>query len=142
MGEVEALLVRGYSETRRRLNTPPLPPQEVVIKYVCIHCERESSEPVCSITPRPNVRQIVKAVSEREGITVDDIMSDRRNAPIVHARHLAMYLSRYFTMLSTTQIGRLIGGRDHTTVIHGVRQTAARKPDLRHYETMFGRTAP
>ncbi len=140
MGEVEALLIRSYSETRKRLNTLPPPPQEVIIKYVCTCCERESLDMPFRPVGRPNVRQIVKAVSDHEGITVDDIMSDRRNAPIVRARHLAMYLCRYFTMFSTTQIGRLIGGRDHTTVIHGVRQTAARKPDLRHYESLWGST--
>lgn len=138
MGEVEALLVRGYSATRRRLNTIPAPREPVIVKYVCVCCERESLDVPFKPAGRPNVRRIVNEVSTLTGISVDDIMSDRRNAKIVHARHLAMYLARYFTMLSTTQIGRLIGGRDHTTVIHGVRQTAARKPDLRHYENLWG----
>ncbi len=77
-------------------------------------------------TGRPQVRQIVKIVSEYSGISVDDILSDRHNHPIVKARHVACYLARHFTLLSTTQIGRYLGGRDHSTIIHGIRKTGKR----------------
>ena len=43
-----------------------------------------------------------------------------RERTLTHARHVAMYMLRQHTNLSLEQIGRLTGGRDHTTVLHGV----------------------
>lgn len=145
MGEIETFLRRSYSDTRRRLNTVPPAPEPVVVKYICACCERESLDLPLRFTGRPSVRQIVKAVSEREGITIEDILSERRNSAIVRARHISMYLARHFTRLSTTQIGRHIGGRDHTTVVHGVSKISTERANneqfrshLKDYETTFG----
>lgn len=59
------------------------------------------------------------------GISYDDIVSERRLAPIVRARQAAMYLARQFTVRSTTEIARQFGDRDHTTLIHGVKRAKA-----------------
>jgi len=61
---------------------------------------------------------IIKAVTEYFGVSEADILSQRRNREIAQARQLAMYLIREQTQLSTTRIGDLFGGRDHTTVMH------------------------
>jgi hypothetical protein len=49
-----------------------------------------------------------------------DIDSRRRSVPIALARHIVMYLARELTGMSLPEIGRRIGGRDHSTVFHAV----------------------
>lgn len=52
-------------------------------------------------------------------VQVSEIRSNRRSRPIVFARQFVMYWSTRLTKLSLPQIGRLMGGRDHTTILHG-----------------------
>lgn len=59
------------------------------------------------------------------GVNEKDIVSPRRDAPSVQARHVAIYLARQMTPLSLPAIGRLFGGRDHTTILHAVRRVDA-----------------
>ena len=53
------------------------------------------------------------------GVTVGDLMARNRTKKVAGARQVAMYLLIYELQLSPTQVGRLLGGRDHATVIHG-----------------------
>lgn len=55
------------------------------------------------------------------GFTRSEIRSDRRNRALVFARQFVMYWTARLTRLSLPQIGRLMGGRDHTTILHGKR---------------------
>jgi hypothetical protein len=67
------------------------------------------------------------------GIPVSSLFADRRTQVVVKARHIAMYLAKELTPRSLPDIGRRMGGKDHTTVLHGVRKIAAlikRDPDL------------
>lgn len=73
----------------------------------------------------PSARLILEAVSAAFGISVRDMQSPRRHAAIVQARYAAYHLSRTLTRKSLPQIGRDIGGRDHTTVLHGCREADA-----------------
>lgn len=74
--------------------------------------------------PIPLAR-ILKAVAEDCGLTRDEIKSPRRLGQLVRARHVVFYLARRLTRLSTPQIGGGVGGRDHTTVLHGCRKIEA-----------------
>lgn len=71
---------------------------------------------------RVKIEDIQKLVAIRYNVTRDDILSERRSASIVAPRQIAMYLSRTLTFRSMPEIGRLFGGRDHTTVLHAVRK--------------------
>ena len=62
---------------------------------------------------------IIKAVADEYRITVSELEGPRRPRRIVEPRQLAMYLLREVAQLSFPQIGELLGGRDHTTAMHG-----------------------
>lgn len=65
--------------------------------------------------------QILDAVARHFGVTVEELQGKARHKQIVAPRHLAMYLLREDARLSYPQIGAMLGGRDHTSVLHGCR---------------------
>jgi chromosomal replication initiator protein len=71
------------------------------------------------VLAKPSFDQIVGAVSKHYKIPMDDIKGTSRKAPIVHARHIAIYLTREITGDSWKHIGGLFGDRDHTSMMHG-----------------------
>ncbi len=71
---------------------------------------------------RPSIRAILGATSKHFGIAVVDILSARRTANIVLPRQIAYYFCKTMTLRSLPDIGRQLGGRDHTTILHGVRK--------------------
>lgn len=76
-----------------------------------------------------SVRQIINVVSEYYRIPQREIMSNRRTAPVVRARQIGMYLAKTHTLRSLPEIGRVLGGKDHTTILHGVRKITQRMAD-------------
>ncbi|HYO29459.1 MAG TPA: chromosomal replication initiator protein DnaA [Thermomicrobiales bacterium] len=65
---------------------------------------------------------VVSAVGRHFGVEVDAIAGRGRSKEIVLPRQVAMFLLREETDASLLEIGRTLGGRDHTTVLHGIRQ--------------------
>ncbi len=63
--------------------------------------------------------RILEAVSRQYKVTTHDLLGRRRSKTIALARQIAMYLLIYELELSPTEVGRLLGNRDHSTVIHG-----------------------
>lgn len=70
----------------------------------------------------PTVLSIIRATCEHFGRSYADIMSLRRDVAHVWPRHVAMYLAKTLTKQSFPEIGRRMGDRDHTTILHGVRK--------------------
>ena len=70
--------------------------------------------------PMPSV--ILEAVAQVTAVPIDALTSKRREKQVAYARHLSMYLLRDLAHQSYAQIGRLLGGRDHTTVLHAFRR--------------------
>jgi chromosomal replication initiator protein len=68
--------------------------------------------------PEVTIPRIQDAVSQRFGVTIDELVSPRRSQAVAYPRQVAMYLSRELTDASLPMIGKQFGGRDHTTVIH------------------------
>ena len=62
---------------------------------------------------------IINVVAEHFGVKPEDITSKRRNSEFVIPRQVVMYLCRELTDTSFTNIGKLLGKKDHTTIIHG-----------------------
>ena len=63
---------------------------------------------------------IITTVAEHFGITNLEIASQKKNKEIVFPRQLAMYLCRTMTDVPLKTIGEYLGGRDHTTIMHGI----------------------
>ncbi len=68
---------------------------------------------------RVSIDDILNAVAEFYHIPVDDLRGKQRDKQIVAPRHVAMYLMRQETEASLLEIGQALGGRDHSTVLHG-----------------------
>ncbi len=68
--------------------------------------------------PEVTIARIQEAVSQRFGVTQEELVSPRRSQAVAYPRQVAMYLSRELTDASLPKIGREFGNRDHTTVIH------------------------
>jgi chromosomal replication initiator protein len=64
--------------------------------------------------------RVIAIVAEYYKLAAADLIGRTRTAPVAYARHVAMYLLREENGLSLPIIGDHLGGRDHTTVRHGV----------------------
>ncbi len=71
---------------------------------------------------RTTIEEIQKRVAEHFNIRMSDMHSARRARAVARPRQVAMYLAKQLTTRSLPEIGRKFGGRDHTTVMHAVRQ--------------------
>lgn len=69
-----------------------------------------------------SIDNIQRIVAEYYKIKVSDVLSKRRSRSIARPRQVAMALSKELTNHSLPEIGNAFGGRDHTTVLHGVRK--------------------
>jgi chromosomal replication initiator protein len=74
--------------------------------------------------PQVTIERIQETVSDRFGLSLDELCGDKRSQNIVYPRQVAMYLSRELTDSSLPKIGKQFGGRDHTTVIHATSKIA------------------
>jgi chromosomal replication initiator protein len=71
---------------------------------------------------RVTIDEIQKRVSDHFKIRQAEMVSARRARAVARPRQIAMYLAKQLTPRSLPEIGRRFGGRDHTTVIHAVKQ--------------------
>ena len=68
------------------------------------------------------VEEIQRKVSDHFNIRLSDMIGPKRLRSYARPRQVAMYLCKKMTSRSLPEIGRRFGGRDHTTVMHGVRR--------------------
>lgn len=71
------------------------------------------------VLAKPSVDQILGVVGKHFKISLDEIKGNSRKAPIVHARHIAIFITRELTGDSWKHIGGMFGDRDHTSMMHG-----------------------
>jgi chromosomal replication initiator protein len=71
---------------------------------------------------RVTIEEIQRAVVEHYAIKLTDMSSARRSRAVARPRQVAMYLAKQLTTRSLPEIGKKFGGRDHTTVLHAVKQ--------------------
>ena len=68
------------------------------------------------------IEEIQRRVAEHYTMRLSDLVGPKRHRAIARPRQMAMYLAKQLTTASLPEIGRAFGGRDHTTVMHGVRR--------------------
>jgi chromosomal replication initiator protein len=79
-----------------------------------------------------SIPDIIDATAREFGVARDDVLTRTRRPKVAAARQVAMYLARELTTHSLPEIGRAVGGRNHTTVLHAVNSvTAATRSDPR-----------
>ena len=71
---------------------------------------------------RLTIEEIQRKVAEHFNIRLADMIGPKRVRTIARPRQVAMYLAKQLTLRSLPEIGRRFGGRDHTTIMHGVRR--------------------
>ena len=87
-------------------------------------------------TPRRLVKpkEIISAVASHFNLKVSEVLGTRRLKKIAFARQVLMYLLRTELKLPLMEVGQILGGKDHTTIIHGVEKITKLLPqseDLR-----------
>jgi hypothetical protein len=93
----------------------------------------ESESPPLKNGESPTVLHIQCIVAKRYRVDLAEIRSDAHNGFVMLPRQIAYTLAKRLTSKSFPAIGRAFGGRDHTTILHGVRkieERASRDPEL------------
>lgn len=106
-------------------------PIEVVVVPKAAPVDDDVFGPVTVERPKgtcPRVEDIQRAVARHFGISRLDMISRRRSSEIVRPRHVAAWFAREYTPRSYPEIGRLFGGRDHTSMLHAVRRIEDMRP--------------
>lgn len=84
------------------------------------------------------IEQILEVTASHHELKTKDLTGKRRTGRINHARQIVMYLARELTEHSLPQIGDALGGRSHTTVLHGYNKVAemVMEDEVFRYELM------
>jgi chromosomal replication initiator protein len=103
-----------------------------VLAHASLTAKPLSSELIAEVIPgssrsaaATSVEEIQQRVAEGFGISRAELVGSSRAATPLRARQVAIFLTRELTDLSLPQIGRLYGGRDHSTVLNSLRRVEA-----------------
>ena len=103
-----------------------------VIAHASLMAKPLSSELIAEVIPRTKrqveetpVEEIQTRVANEFGVSRAELVGSTRAATPLRARQVAIFLTRELTDLSLPQIGRLYGGRDHSTVLNSLRRVEA-----------------
>lgn len=132
----EAYWKAHYAAVRKRIDKPPHNFKVPPIQRRAVEVSRPKRPPIyfegnvkartgelrIPYTLGRKVRLIMRAVSFKHGVSITDMKSHRRPHNVVSARFELFARLYRKTEMSLPQIGRTIGGRDHTSVMHGIRK--------------------
>jgi chromosomal replication initiator protein len=77
-----------------------------------------------------SVDTILSLIAEHFGMGVADLIGKKRTKDMVYPRHITMYMLREELNLSFPEIGRELGGKDHTTIMHGYNKILSEMDDM------------
>lgn len=133
-GPYEAALRQRHAAALERMRTP-LPGNRARVKPKRVSLfqrHREAREARIeevvqqAVSQREVWRTIVLEVAQKHRLTLDQLRGQRRSPEYVLARHEVCYRLYTETGMSLPAIGSKLGGRDHTTILHGIRKHCQR----------------
>lgn len=80
---------------------------------------------------------VIEIVSEHFNISTDQMISKNRSNEIARPRQIAMYLCKNMTDTPLETIGALLGGRDHSTIIHGIKKITQEYEDNETFHNLI-----
>jgi chromosomal replication initiator protein len=95
------------------------PPTPALVRHVLRRLGEDAATDACGIG------EILDAAAQEFGVEREALLARDRRPAVAAARQVAMYLARELTEHSLPEIGRGIGGRNHTTVLHAVNRVGA-----------------
>jgi chromosomal replication initiator protein len=112
---LEGALIRvvAYASLNNEEPTPGL------VRHVLRRLGQDQSRDACSLS------EIIDAATQEFGVPRAAMLGRDRRRDVSRARQVAMYLARELTDHNLTEIGRGIGGRDHTTVLYAINQVSS-----------------
>ncbi len=112
---LEGALIRvvAYASLKGEEATPAL------VRHVLRRLGEDTAPDACGIS------EIIDAAAQEFGVERESLLARDRRPTVATARQVAMYLARELTEHSLPEIGRGIGGRNHTTVLHAVNRIGA-----------------
>lgn len=122
------------------------------IRRIPIRCnDRPVMIPIIRPKPRRmpglcSAKFVQQTVAAHFGVNVTDLLSRRRDPKSVLPRHIAIYVLKNVSTLSLPDMGRRMGGRDHTTIYHALNKIEAmiaRDPEIKKtVETLIRECTP
>ncbi len=110
--------IRALEAALKRLNIVTSVSNEPIdIQHAKIHLKHLFDQ---ASDKRVTTNDIMCLVSHKYGVKVEELISKSRHSKIVLPRFISMFLSRKLTNLTTTEIGREFGDRDHSTVLNAM----------------------
>ena len=119
---------------------------EGALNAIATHCELYNVQPSLKLIERVleqtgmdrrvthvTVESISQTIADFFTLELVDLLGKRRNKELVYPRQIAMYLIRTELQFSYPKIGKALGGKDHTTVMHGVEKITK---ELVHDDTL------
>jgi chromosomal replication initiator protein len=112
---LEGALIRvvAYASLREEPATPEL------ARHVLQRLGEDARGDACGLG------EILDAAAQEFGVERSELLARDRRPAVATARQVAMYLARELTEHSLPEIGRGVGGRNHTTVLHAVNRVSA-----------------
>lgn len=80
-----------------------------------------------------SIEQCIQLVAREFGLGRHEIVGQRRSAYVARPRQIIMWLAKETTTASLPMIGRALGNRDHTTIMHGIHQVERRRAESSEY---------
>lgn len=139
----ESTLKSNYAAAHKRLVTPEIklaPKPKLVVVSVSPAKLRQRQFYQLSqqmLHGCPKMHHILRVVSELEGVEISRIISTRKQKSLVVSRQWFFFLSYFYTRNSLHQIGNVVGGKDHTTVLYGVRKIETYIEKKQHYQQRY-----
>lgn len=96
--------------------------------------------------PKIHPDDVIRAVCEYYSVKPTQLKGAKRDASLVRARQVCMYVLKESLQITLVEIGNLLGGRDHTTIMHGVekitqlKQTSTISNEIEHIHQMLNET--